>query len=119
MGFNSHFRLGNYILYNNEIVKIDIDHLRDIQIKEGYRMLPIDDELLYKLGFSDEGYDLWINDQPYFTLIRNEGSLFQYYDSIENIIGKELFYVHELQNRVYSITEEELFFVDERPVTGQ
>jgi hypothetical protein len=121
MSFNRHFRIGNYILFNDQIVKIDIHHLANIQTTYGYKMLPINDSMLYRLGFTDETDDeeVWFNSEADFYLVRREGELYQFIDHPENIIGCKIFYVHDLQNRCYSVNEVELYFVDEIPEVAQ
>jgi hypothetical protein len=119
-------RCGNALYWstNNDLVFVDSEHIRMCSVSnksfnELYKLIPITEEWLLKLNFS-EGFD-W--EEGNFTNSL-DNSILLYFDEYKNIwvVGKYLYsgfagsftklaeikYINQLQNLYFALTGEEL-----------
>lgn len=115
------FRLGNYFM-SNIVQQIGIEHL-EFLLNENFdhsvmKPIPITEEWLLKFGFfkmitKDGGYIKPINstfsiDSDDFLFDLKHKQYIFYTLDLLTYHGKEINYVHELQNLYYALTGEEL-----------
>lgn len=117
-------RIGNYVLYENEEIQIDIDcfywsvesSYAELEYWEQYKPIPITDEWLLKFGFKViKNYNNGLIGFKDFNLLGDENLYYYTYDN-HNVIGVGLKYVHQLQNLYFALTGEELFIKEETPL---
>jgi hypothetical protein len=93
-----HVGFENWVCYRNGSVKA-----------KDPSPIPLTEELLVKMGFEKNGYGYWTHTKEYFELGENGGG--EYCNSIncfEYSNGKNIKYVHQLQNLYFALTGEEL-----------
>lgn len=113
-------RIGNYVTYfKKEIVVIGIrkesaslhitgaDSIKDLMccknVEDAFDGIPLSEEWLLSFGYK------LVNDTPYFKSFEGEPYVYLKKDSVvEMSTGIPIHYVHELQNRVFSLTGKEL-----------
>ena len=111
-------RIGNYIEYNGEIIKLDGSLLCcyiQNELEFPLNPIPLTEEILLKFGFyfEDGFYCLRINNTAFMTIILL-GSYVNY--ELSNFRQKIVFSrgefsgVHQLQNLYFALTGEELTF---------
>ena len=111
-------RIGNYIEYNGEIIKLDGSLLCcyiQNELDYPFNEVPLTEEILLKFGFyfEDDFYCLKINNTAFITIILL-GSYVNY--ELSNFRQKIVFSrgefsgVHQLQNLYFALTGEELTF---------
>ena len=111
-------RIGNYIEYNGEIIKLDGSLLCcyiQNELDYPFNEVPLTEEILLKFGFyfEDGFYCLKINNTAFITIILL-GSYVNY--ELSNFRQKIVFSrgefsgVHQLQNLYFALTGEELTF---------
>ena len=102
-------RIGNYIEYNGEIIKLDGSLLCcyiQNELDYPFNEVPLTEEILLKFGFEKKG-DFWFVKSGIKIENRNNGfSYFRYLNEIKIIS------VHQLQNLFFSLCGEELNFED-------
>lgn len=101
------FRIGNAVIYKNEIKMVTAEDLQNIE-SPGYRPLLINTQRMYMLGFMDENYETWQHEILDFNLVMVDDSYYQYVEDTNTKIGRPMMYAHDLQNRCYSMTGAEL-----------
>ena len=120
-------RIGNYIMYNNTIIRIDLGFFKTTFTKNQPEMegIPITEDLLYSIGYYkqrnydyDRDNDKEYETEPYF-FHRNQIEFSDNYqpegiflrDNKFYVLGNsypQLKYLHQLQNRFYNKTNEEI-----------
>ena len=127
-------RVGNYLMRDGVMVKIDarsiFDIWNDVGIdKLGYEPILLTKDWLLRFGFREEEkspshnhenyYSIWIMDYKYsfaYASFRNDWGFYHSYTDANNdeyndrfdFISCGIKYVHELQNLYYSLVHEEL-----------
>lgn len=109
-------RIGNYVEYNGEIIKLDgslfccyIQNELEFPIKP----IHITEEILLKFGFEKEGGYLSIGKlRGAITVCKaeRESDSLCYRWFVNNIKMTDLHFVHQLQNLFFALTNEELIF---------
>ena len=98
-------RIGDYIEYNGEIIKLDGSLLCcyiQNELEFPLNPIPLTEEILLKFGFEKKG-DFWFVKSGIKIENRNNGfSYFRYLNEIK------ILSVHQLQNLFYSISGKEL-----------
>lgn len=106
----SEFRLGNFILKNGQVLKVNIARLKEIMEdglnKKEYEPIPLTEEWLLKFGFYHYSGAIYSKNHYYLVL---EGFNFMYGQTVLTKIK----YVHQLQNLYFALTGEELQVKDE------
>ena len=103
-------RIGNYIEYNGEIIKLDGSFLCcyiQNELEFPLNPIPLTEEIFLKFGFEKKG-DFWFVKSGIKIENRNNGfSYFRYLSEIK------ILSVHQLQNLYFALTGEELMQVSE------
>ena len=113
-------RIGNYIEYNGEIIKLDgslfacyIQNELDYPFNE----IPLTEEILLKFGFEDQefsdedGNKIYMLHHKKFYLTSDESCIFsEVFLPIYSNDCVSVKYVHQLQNLYFALTGEELTF---------
>ena len=114
-------RIGNYIEYNGEIIKLDGSLLCcyiQNELEFPLKPIPLTEEILLKFGFEKREHKSFFKGKEliYFTFTSNKYG-FLIWNTIQNqwwVLGKisisQPIYVHQLQNLYFALTGEELTF---------
>ena len=114
-------RIGNYIEYNGEIIKLDGSLLCcyiQNELEFPLNPIPLTEEILLKFGFEKREHKSFFKGKEliYFTFTSNKYG-FLIWNTIQNqwwVLGKisisQPIYVHQLQNLYFALTGEELTF---------
>jgi len=98
---SNELRIGNYYDNNGRIMTITPSVIQDVFESERVwcKQIPLTEEWLLKFGFN--GWDLYK-----YTLIRTNGNFFV--EGCNEPIAKNIYFVHQLQNLYFALTNEEL-----------
>ena len=109
-------RIGNYIEYNGEIIKLDVSLLCcyiQNELEFPLNPIPLTEETLLKFGFEKEGGYLSIGKlRGAITVCKaeRESDSLCYRWFVNNLKMTDLHFVHHLQNLFFSLCGEELTF---------
>lgn len=111
-------RIGNYIEYNGEIIKLDGSLLCcyiQNELDYPFNEVPLTEEILLKFGFSSRGtfwLDLYLDEKTKFTLGWHPDGRIDFEISINKIYFdiSHIKHIHQLQNLYFTLTGEELTF---------
>jgi len=103
------FRLGNLIYYKTEFGELMVYRMANIHAETYlgvYEPIPLTPEILGKCGFSFFCNGYYANKGSFeLCIIENE---FIYFSIEQQITGKKIEYVHQLQNLYFALTGTEL-----------
>lgn len=104
----SELRMGNLIYNKGNNFFVNPNHLivMMMDVNHNYNPIPLTEEWLLKLGFETDHIEWW---NGIICLgIFKDGIYYLPTDQISFRIGKEIEYVHQLQNLYFALTGEEL-----------